>query len=74
MAQSVEPWFGLTEQQAIRRGSFRLAAHLVARIYRIATGHDNAATPITSTATADSIVARVARLARAAAGDDASRS
>jgi putative transposase len=64
----VERWFGLITQQAIRRGSFRSVPDLVARIDRFVTSYNATATPFTWTATADSILAKVERLAKLISG------
>src|SRR6059036_2939170 len=64
----VERWFGLITQRAIRRGSFRTVRELVQRIDTFVTRYNRTATPFTWTATADSILAKVARIAQAING------
>lgn len=64
----VERWFGLITQRAIRRGSFRTVRELVQRIDTFVTRYDRTATPFRWTATADSILAKVARIAKAING------
>src|SRR5881296_1129724 len=58
----VERWFGLITQRAIRRGSFRTVRELVQRIDTFVTRYNRTATPFTWTATADSILAKVAQV------------
>jgi transposase len=59
----VERWFGIITQQAIRRGSFTKVKALIQRIDQF-VGHYNASSrPFVWTATADSILAKVERLA-----------
>ncbi len=64
----VERWFGLITQRAIRRGSFRTVRELVQRIDTFVTRYNRAANPFVWTATADSILAKVARIAQAING------
>ena len=64
----VERWFGLITQRAIRRGSFRTVRELVQRIDTFVTRYNRTATPFRWTATADSILAKVARIAKAING------
>jgi putative transposase len=64
----VERWFGLITQQAIRRGSFRTVRELVRRIDTFVTRYNRTATPFAWTATADSILAKLSRLAKAING------
>ncbi|MGI8498967.1 MAG: IS630 family transposase, partial [Gemmatimonadaceae bacterium] len=64
----VERWFGLITQRAIRRGSFRTVRELIRRIDTFITHYNSAARPFTWTATADSILAKVERLAKAING------
>ena len=58
----VERWFGLITQQAIRRGSFRSVRQLVARINQFVQHYNRNCRPFTWTATADSILEKLARL------------
>jgi putative transposase len=64
----VERWFALITQRAIRRGSFRTVRELVQRIDTFVTRYNRAASPFTWTATAESILAKLARLAKAING------
>lgn len=64
----VERWFGLITQQAIRRGSFRTVRELIQRIDTFVTRYNRTSTPFTWTATADSILAKLTRLAKAING------
>ncbi len=64
----VERWFGLITQRAIRRGSFRTVRELVHRIDTFVTRYNRTATPFAWTATADSILNKVARIAQAING------
>jgi putative transposase len=58
----VERWFGLITQQAIRRGSFRSVKHLIARIDHFVQHYNSTCRPFAWTATADSILHKLARL------------
>ena len=58
----VERWFGLITQQAIRRGSFRSVRELVARINQFVQHYNRNCRPFAWTATADSILQKLARL------------
>ena len=58
----VERWFGLITQQAIRRGSFRSVKHLIARIDHFVQQYNRNCRPFAWTATADSILQKLARL------------
>jgi putative transposase len=64
----VERWFGLITQQAIRRGSFRTVRELVQRIETFVAHYNRTSTPFAWTATADSILAKLTRLAKAING------
>jgi len=64
----VERWFGLITQRAIRRGSFRTVRELVQRIETFVTRYNRTAAPFAWTATADSILSKVARIAQAING------
>lgn len=64
----VERWFGLITQQAIRRGSFRTVRELVQRIDTFVTRYNRTSTPFAWTATAESILAKLTRLAKAING------
>jgi putative transposase len=64
----VERWFALITQRAIRRGSFRTVRELIQRIETFVTRYNRAASPFTWTATAESILSKLARLAKAING------
>lgn len=64
----VERWFGLITQQAIRRGSFRSVRELVQRIDLFVSHYNRSSTPFVWTATADAILAKLTRLAKAING------
>jgi hypothetical protein len=64
----VERWFGLITQQAIRRASFKTVKELVAHIDRYITHYNQHSRPFKWTATADSILAKVERLAKLICG------
>ncbi len=64
----VERWFGLITQQAIRRGSFRNVRQLIASIERYVAQYNQHDRPFVWTATADSILQKVARLCKAISG------
>ncbi|PYO74141.1 MAG: IS630 family transposase, partial [Gemmatimonadetes bacterium] len=53
---------------AIRRGSFRTVRELVQRIDTFVRRYNRTATPFSWTATADSILAKVSRIAQAING------
>jgi len=59
----VERWFGIITQQAIRRGSFSKVKTLVQRIDQFVKHYNASSRPFVWTATADSILAKVERLA-----------
>jgi putative transposase len=58
----VERWFGLITQQAIRRGSFKSVKDLVANIHDFVQHYNRTCRPFAWTATADSILQKLARL------------
>lgn len=64
----VERWFGLITQQAIRGGSFRTVRELIARIDAYVARYNRTARLFVWTATADSILAKLTRLAKAING------
>ncbi|MGH7555830.1 MAG: IS630 family transposase [Longimicrobiales bacterium] len=64
----IERWFGHITQQAIRRGSFRTVRALVHRIDTFVVRYNRTACPFVWTATADSIFAKLQRLAKAING------
>jgi putative transposase len=64
----VELWFGLITRRAIRRGSFRTVRELVHRIETFVTRYNRTAAPFAWTATAESILAKVGRIAQAING------
>jgi transposase len=66
----VERWFGLITQQAIRRGSFRNVRQLIASIERYTEQYNQHKRPFVWTATADSILQKVARLCKVISGTE----
>jgi transposase len=64
----VERWFGLITQRAIRRGSFRTVRELIQRIERFVEQYNLTARPFRWTATADSILGKLTRLAQRISG------
>ncbi|MCK5806339.1 MAG: IS630 family transposase [Lentisphaeria bacterium] len=65
----VERWFGIITQQAIRRGTFKSVKALVERIKRfVDTYNAKQSRPFIWTATADSILEKIARLCRRISG------
>ena len=60
----IETWFGIITRQAIRRGSFKSLAHLINRIDAYITHWNEEAEPFEWTATADSILDKLAMLDR----------
>lgn len=58
----VERWFGLITQRAIRRGSFRSVKDLVEKIDTFVQHYNRSHRPFVWTATADSILQKLARL------------
>jgi putative transposase len=64
----VEIWFNIITQRAIRRGTFRRVRDLVANIQSFVKNYNPDARPFVWTATADSILKKIARLCKAIAG------
>lgn len=64
----VERWFGVITQRAIRRGSFASVADLRRRIEQFAEHWNQHPKPFSWTATADSILEKLARLSKAISG------
>lgn len=58
----VERWFGLITQRAIRRGSFSSVKELIANIDAFVNHYNRSRRPFAWTATADSILQKIARL------------
>ncbi|MEV6925361.1 transposase [Dactylosporangium sp. NPDC051485] len=58
----IETWFGIITKQAIRRGTFTSVNALIHRIRAYVEHWNTDAQPFTWTATADEILARVARV------------
>lgn len=58
----VERWFGLITQRAIRRGSFGSVKELVQKIDHFVQHYNRTSRPFAWTATADSILNKIARL------------
>ena len=59
---TVQRWFGIITQQAIRRGSFSSVKQLVRKIEHFVEHYNANASPFAWTATAESILAKVQRL------------
>jgi putative transposase len=66
----VERWFGLITQQAIRRGSFKGVRQLISSILRYVDQYNVHERPFMWTATADSILEKIARLCKAIFGTE----
>lgn len=64
----VERWFGIITQQAIRRGSFKSVRELKLRIEAFVEHYNRNSRPFQWVATADSILAKVNRIAKAISG------
>jgi transposase len=64
----VERWFALITSRAIRRGSFRTVRELIRRIEHFVTHYNDGARPFAWTATADSILAKLTRIAQLISG------
>ena len=64
----VEIWFGLITRQAIRRGSFQTVRALIQRITDYVTRYNRTSRPFVWTATADSILGKLTRLAKVISG------
>ena len=64
----VERWFALITQRAIKRGSFRNVKTLIKRIERYIELHNQHCVPFKWTATADSILEKLARLSKLLCG------
>ena len=64
----VEIWFNIITQRAIRRGTFRSVKDLVANIERFVKNYNAKSKPFTWTATADSILEKIARLCKTISG------
>ncbi len=58
----VERWFALITQRAIRRGSFRSVKDLIRKIDSFVQHYNRCSRPFVWTATADSILEKVAQL------------
>jgi putative transposase len=64
----VERWFALITQRAIRRGSFRSVKELVEKIDSFVQHYNRSQRPFIWTATADSILGKIARLCSSISG------
>lgn len=64
----VERWFGIISQRAIRRGSFRNVKSLTTQINNFIEHYNKNASPFMWTATADSILNKLKRLAKVISG------
>ena len=62
LAQPVERWIGLITQRAIRRGSFTSVKEMVQKIDAFVQRYNRSSRPFVWTATADTILQKVARL------------
>jgi putative transposase len=60
--KQVERWFGIITQRAIRRGSFTSVHDLVEKIDAFVQRYNHSSPPFVWTATADSILQKIARL------------
>jgi putative transposase len=58
----LERWFGLIPQRAIRRGSFTSVRDLIEKIDAFVQHYNRSSWPFVWTATADSILEKIARL------------
>jgi putative transposase len=68
----VERWFGLITQRAIRRGSFSSVKELAAKIDAFVQHYNRSSRPFVWTATADSILQKIARLVHVLPGQHTS--
>ena len=66
----VESWFNIITQKAIRRGSFRSVADLVAKIRHFTDHYNPQARPFVWTATAASILQKIQRICHAISGTE----
>lgn len=64
----VERWFGLITQRAIRRGSYKSVRELTANIQAFIDQYNRDCRPFTWVATADSILDKISRIAKAISG------
>jgi putative transposase len=62
VALSVERWFGLITQRAIRRGTFTSVEDLIQKIDSFVQHYNRSSRPFVWTATANSILQKIARL------------
>jgi transposase len=66
----VERWFALITQRAIRRGSFRSVKDLIEKIDHFVRNYNRSHRPFAWTATADSILQKIARLCSRISGTE----
>ena len=66
----VERWFGLITQQAIRRGSFPNVKELISKINSFVEHYNGKTSPFAWVATAESILAKIARLCKRISGTE----
>ena len=66
----VETWFNIITQRAIRRGTFSSVPALVAKISTFVETYNQNSKPFVWTATAESILEKIARLCKAIAGTE----
>ena len=64
----VERWFALITSRTIRRGSFRTVRESIRRIEHFVAHYNDGARPFTWTATAESILAKITRIAQPISG------
>jgi transposase len=64
----VEIWFNIITQKAIRRGTFRSVRDLISKIEHFVGAYNTKAQPFIWTATADSILGKIARFWKVVAG------
>jgi len=65
-----ERWFGLITQRAIRRGSFKNVKELISRINQFVQHYNTKSKPFAWTATADSVLHKLARLCQRISGTE----
>ena len=66
----VARWFGLITQQAIRRGSFPNVKELISKINSFVEHYNAKTSPFAWVATAESILAKIARLSKRISGTE----
>ena len=66
----MERWFGLITQQAIRRGSFPKVKELISKNNSFVKHYNDNTSPFAWVATAESILAKIARLCKRISGTE----